>query len=47
MKLNSSQHFHTWGKGKLEGHELPRTQWIIYNPETKTLTHNTINKIHE
>ena len=45
-KFDSDQYFHTWGKGKNGGDELPHAQWIIYNSKNKTVTHNTINNIY-
>ena len=33
--LDSTRHFHTWGKGKMQGDELPRVQWIIRNPKNQ------------
>jgi len=47
MKLDSAQHCHTWGKGKMEGDEISRAQWIIHNFKNQTVTRNTINNIKE
>ena len=39
--LDTSQHFHTWGKKEINGaYALPYAQWITHNPKNKTITHH-------